>query len=143
MKKSKYKSKKVYIDGIMFASKDEAKYYVYLLDLKKKGLITKIELQPKYELLPKFRDYSGKNQRAIKYIADFIETYKDGTVRVIDIKGFATPDAKMKRKMFMYRYPEVVFVWIASSIKYGDEYGWIEYDELQTIRRKNKREKTK
>lgn len=143
MKKSKYNSKKVFVDGIRFDSKDESKFYLVLQKQKKEGIIKKIELQPKYQLIPKFKDYTGKTQRAITYTADFKVIFEDDKEVVFDVKGFCTEQGKLRRKIFLYTYPEVELQWVASSIKYGDKYGWINYDELQKIRRANKREKAK
>ena len=38
MKKHKYRAKKTEIDGIVFDSKVEARYYVYLLSLKERKI---------------------------------------------------------------------------------------------------------
>lgn len=137
---SKYNAKKITIDGIRFDSKNEAKYYEYLKLMKSQGKIDNFELQPKYELQPKFKKY-GKTIRAINYIADFLIYHLDGTEEVIDVKGMATPVALQKRKEFDYKYPNLKLTWICRNIKYGDKHGWIEYDELQKIKRKNRRNK--
>ena len=51
----------------------------------------------------------------------------------------ATTTAKLKAKLFRYKYPEVKLTWICKAPKYtGLE--WIEYDELIKVRRKRKRE---
>ena len=132
---SKYNSKKVIIDGITFDSAVESYYYEYLKELKAKEKIKNFELQPKYELQPRFKK-DGKNYQPITYIADFLIYHLDGSEEVIDVKGMATPDAKMKRKMFNYRYMEKL-TWICRSKKYSKT-GWIEYDELERIKRKKK-----
>ena len=41
----------------------------------------------------------------------------------------------MRRKMFDYKYPNEKLTWIQKSIKYGDENGWIEYEELKKKRK--------
>jgi hypothetical protein len=61
-----------------------------------------INIQPSYILQPKFTTKDGKNIRAIEYVADFEVIYTDGTIHVVDIKGMATPEAKLKRKMLLY-----------------------------------------
>ena len=43
--KSKYGSKKIEIDGIVFDSKTEGEFYLYLKDLKEHGKIKEIILQ--------------------------------------------------------------------------------------------------
>ena len=48
---------------------------------------------------------------------------------MIDVKGMATDTAKLKAKLFRYKYPDVMLTWICKAPKYtGLE--WIEYDEL-------------
>lgn len=105
-KKHKYGAKKTTIDGIVLDSKAEAGYYRYLKRQQAKGKVLSFEMQKTYELLPKFKHpKTGKAVRAIKYIPDFVVTYADGSVEVIDIKGFAkNPVFLIKQKLFMYKY---------------------------------------
>lgn len=132
---SKYNAKKVEYKGIVFDSKVECEYYQYL-EKKMNGVTyNRIEIQPRYELIPKFGD-----QRKTEYIADFSLYLDNDLIEVIDVKGMATTTAKLKAKLFRYKYPEVKLTWICKAPKYtGLE--WIEYDELIKIRRKRKREK--
>lgn len=96
MIKNKYKNKKTILYNITFASKAEANYYLHLLSVYKKEDII---LQPKFTLQEGFV-YNGKKERAITYIADFqIENM------VIDVKGFRTKEFDIKRKLFLYKYP--------------------------------------
>lgn len=69
------------------------------------------------------------------YIADFLVIQDDGQKIVIDVKGYGMEDAALKRKLFVYKYPDLELRWIAASKKYS-ETGWIDYDDLQRIRRK-------
>ncbi len=138
---AKYGNSKVNIDGISFDSKDEARYYEYLKRQREEGEILNFELQPKYELQPKFKS-CGKNIRAITYSPDFDVYHTDGSFETVDIKGMSTQQGEMRRKMFLFRYPDIKLTWISRSLKYGNIDGeWIEYDELQKLRRKAKREK--
>lgn len=137
MAKSKYGAKKIVIDGITFDSKDEGRYYLYLKELKAKGKILNFELQPKYELQPSFKKY-GKTHRAITYAPDFLIYHADGTEELIDVKGMSTQQGEMRRKMFDYKYPDLKLTWVARSLKYSSS-GWIEYGELQKIRRENRK----
>ncbi|MCT2012922.1 DUF1064 domain-containing protein [Staphylococcus capitis] len=132
---SKYNAKKVEYKGIVFDSKVECEYYQYL-EKKMNGVTyNRIEIQPRYELIPKFGD-----QRKTEYIADFSLYLDNDLIEVIDVKGMATTTAKLKAKLFRYKYPEVKLTWICKAPKYtGLE--WIEYDELIKVRRKRKREK--
>ena len=140
-KRTKLNNKKVVFNGILFDSKVECEYYEYLLRLWKDGTIKDIQLQPKYELIPKFTDFTGKKHRAITYTPDFLVKYNDNRVEAIDIKGFCTNDGNTRKKLFLHRYPEIPLWWISKNKKYGNEDGWINYDELQKIRRINKKEK--
>ena len=108
MSYSKYRSKKVKVDGIPFDSKLEARRYKELKLLERAGRIKDLELQPKFELIPTVR-WKGKTLRVTKYIADF--SYKDekGNFIVEDVKGFETDVYKLKRKLFLQRYPEIDF----------------------------------
>ncbi|MHA6807922.1 DUF1064 domain-containing protein [Staphylococcus capitis] len=132
---SKYNAKKVEYKGIVFDSKVECEYYQYL-EKKMNGVrYNRIEIQPRYELIPKFGD-----QRKTEYIADFALYLDNDLIKVIDVKGMATTTAKLKAKLFRYKYPDVKLTWICKAPKYtGLE--WIEYDELIKVRRKRKREK--
>lgn len=135
---NKYKNKKVEVDGVKFDSKHEAEYYLYLKKLKKEGKIKDFGLQHKFELQPSFKKY-GKTHRAITYTTDFSVVHKDGTLEHIDIKGMETQQGVMRRKMFDYKYPNEKLTWIQKSIKYGDENGWIEYEELKKKRKISKK----
>lgn len=137
MARSKYKAEKITVDGIIFASKDEAKYYEYLKQKKAKGQILNFELQPQFILIPTFR-YQGKTERAATYTLDFRVYNLDGTEEYIDVKGFSTQQGELKFKLLKYQHPELVFKWIARSLKFGID-GWIEYKELQKKRRENKK----
>ncbi len=136
--RSKYKSEKIVVDGITFDSKDEAKYYEYLKMKRAKGLIENFELQPKYVLIPGFKK-NGKTYRAVTYTPDFLIYHLDGTQELIDVKGFSTQQGELRKKLFEYRYPELKLTWIARNLKFGDEHGWIGYEELQKKRKENKK----
>lgn len=134
------RSKKVVIDGITFDSQIEGEYYEYLKNLEKGGKIHYLQCHPSYMLQGKAERH-GKPYKAVLYVADF--EYFDEEERinvVIDVKGYATETAKLKRKLFVYNYPEYKLKWIAKSAKYSKT-GWIDYDELQRLRRKARRER--
>ena len=127
-------------DGIVFASALEMKYYRdVILPQAESGFITHYELQKPYELQPKF-EHCGKNVRPIVYVADFYVEYADGSVEVIDTKGAADSQAKMKRKMMWYRYPDPPYRWITYVKKWG---GWVDYEYVAQKRRESKRMKGK
>ena len=118
---SKYGAKKVTLDGITFDSKAESRYYEYLLKLKKTGVVEDFEMQKAFTLLDRFaHPQTGRIVRAITYKADFEVLYADGRIEVVDIKGFLTPEFKIKAKMFMFRYqiPLILLKWSAKDKKF-------------------------
>lgn len=111
---SKYGAVKTEIDGIVFDSKKEAKYYKIFKDKQSAGEISDLQLQVKYELVPAVYEYVVRHlktkdkleqkriQAPINYVADFV--YKDnssGEVQVVDVKGFRTAAYKLKKKMML------------------------------------------
>jgi len=107
-KKHKYNAKKVRTaDGKIFDSKKEAERYLELKMLERAGVISNLILQPKFLLQESFK-YKGKTQRAIFYIADF-EYIKDGKRIAEDVKGVKTEVYKLKKKLFLKKYPQVEF----------------------------------
>lgn len=108
-KKSKYNNEKVTIDGIVFDSIKEGTYYIWLKDRKKRNEILDFELQPKFVLLPAF-EKDGKKYRAITYKADFKIINKDGTIEIVDTKGFETNVFRIKRKLFEYMFPDLTLI---------------------------------
>jgi len=90
----KYKAQPQKVDGIRFDSKKESQYYGQLKLLKKAGELDFFLRQVPFEL-----------PGGIKYRLDFMEFYKDGTIKYVDIKGFMTPVSKMKIKQVEDLYP--------------------------------------
>ena len=99
---NKFFNKKTGFDGILFDSAREAARYKILKEMQKRGEITALELQPKYELLPKFY-YRGQCVRKVVYIADFSYMTKNGQKVIEDVKGFLTKDYKIKKKLLLSR----------------------------------------
>ena len=135
--KSKYGSKKIEIDGIVFDSIAEGEFYLYLKDLKEQGKIKKIILQEKLVLQEGFKK-NGKTNRAITYTVDFTVLDDEDKLTRIDVKGMETQQGNLNRKMYDYKYNEPL-VWVAKNKKYGNEQGWIEYDRLKKKRRDAKK----
>ncbi len=139
IERSKYnvdrdKEKRTY-DSIVFDSVMEMKYYRdVILPLSRSGVITHYELQKEYVLQPKYI-HEGKSIRPITYVADFYIEYSDGRIEVIDTKGCADSVAKIKKKMFMYQYPDLPYRWITYVKKWG---GWCDYDEVKRLRKEAK-----
>lgn len=108
-RESKYHNKIAYYDGIAFDSIKERDYYAdVLLPLKWAGEIKSIDMQVSFVLQPPFK-HGGKTIKGIKYVADFVITYPDGRKKVIDTKGYRTKEYQLKRKMLLYKYPEIDF----------------------------------
>jgi len=114
------------------------KYYrdVICVGLKD-GTIKDCQLQVKYKLQPKFK-YNNETIREINYVADFVITYADDSVTVIDTKGLPDATAKLKRKLFHYKYPEIDYRWIGYSKIDG---GYLDYEVIQKARNKRKKDK--
>ena len=129
---SKYKAKTKVIDCIKFDSIIEADYYERLKKDVADGKILNFDLQPVFELQRKF-EMNDKKYQAINYKADFRVYLNNGLIDVIDIKGMATPEAKLKRKMYNYKYlvPVKWIVWYQSK--------WMDYDKALKIKRERKK----
>ena len=106
---NKYHSRKEVVDGITFDSRKEANRYRELCILKRAGEVVDIELQPEFVLQEGFR-YNGKWHRPIVYRADFRVIYADGRVEVEDVKGMRTEAYKLKKKLLLAKYPDIVFM---------------------------------
>lgn len=165
----KISHKKTTIDGITFDSKMESDYYIYLKEEKKAGRVLDFELQPVYVLQPKYIYFNGvvvtENEpsynevnklrikhnkenpnnkvnivQAIKYKSDFKITYKDKSIKVIDVKGVKTADFKLKEKMFNYKYPHIPFECVIWD---GPSKAWLEYSEYEAAKKARKSAKSK
>ena len=99
---SKYRSRKVTVNGIVFDSHREARRYQELQLLLRAGEISQLEMQKKYTLIPAQKKPSGGTERACTYTADF--AYKDKTGREIveDSKGMRTQQYIIRRKLMLY-----------------------------------------
>jgi hypothetical protein len=76
--------------------------------LQRKQLV-KLELQPKFTLIPAFTNWAGKKVKPITYKPDFKLTYPGGRVVIIEVKGFRTRDYQLRRKLFEYFYRDMEF----------------------------------
>lgn len=113
LQQKKYKNKIIYYNNIRFQSIKEYHRYIVLEATQKHGFIKELELQKKFELQEGFIDNNGKKQRPIYYIVDFFyfDTKLDCYVAE-DVKSKATQKDKvyrLKSKMFMYQYPNILF----------------------------------
>ena len=81
-------------EGIKFPSRLERRFYDKLKMLQQKGEVLFFLRQPAFDL-------PGK----IRYFADFLVFWSDGTVDFIDTKGRDTTISAAKRKMVEDLYP--------------------------------------
>lgn len=114
----KYRNKGVFIDGIKFVSKKEGDRYLFLKKCEEEGLISNLELQPKFELIPsvteeyvvhlktKDKVKTRTLQLAIYYVGDF-KYLKNGEEIVEDVKGSpftVTREFELKNKLFFWKF---------------------------------------
>lgn len=132
----KYGNTKKIVDGITFDSKREADAYVYLKALQEKGLISDLQIHPKWELQPKMTEQYVEHlktkdrvrertvQLPITYTADFSFNYK-GKFICADIKvsKYMLPkEFVIKKKMMRYVHGIVVTeIYKVSELKQFDE----------------------
>lgn len=106
---NKYNAKKTTVNGVTFDSKKEAKTWERLCGMQRAGLITDLERQKRFELVPKQED-----ERAVYYVADYVYTIKITGQRIVaDCKSSMTkklPAYIIKRKLMKWRYPEYKFI---------------------------------
>lgn len=115
-KKNKYNAKSVEYDGIQFDSQREALRYRELVFLLNDGIISNLERQVKYVLIPTQREPATVGARGgikqgkllekeCSYIADFVYTVVEtGETVVEDTKGFKTKEYLIKRKLMLFVY---------------------------------------
>lgn len=92
-RRSKYRNRKTVVDGITFDSKREAAYYSELKLREKAGEVYEVELQRPFALT-----VNGKlicTYRSDFHFFDAIANRR----RVVDTKGFVTPEFKLKAKL--------------------------------------------
>lgn len=112
------------------------------MELKAAGKITDIILQPHMELIPKF-EKNGVKYRNMVYTPDFLVYYPDGSHVYIEVKGFSTIDAGLRRKLFNYKYPDDL-QWVTGTVVRKHKFTvWRDYDEVQKERRERKKAKKK
>ena len=100
---TKYRAKPITIDGIRFASTKEGKRYTELKLLERAGEISRLELQPRY-------DITINGVKVCTYVGDFRYMTKASVV-LEDVKSPATaklPLYRLKRKLVEALYPGVV-----------------------------------
>ena len=120
----KYKNKKIVVNGIQFDSKKEAKRYQELKLMEDAGMISRLERQVEFVLIPEQREFNAREiytkgpkkgsfkpgkllERKLVYVADFVYMM-NGKVIVEDVKGYRDGGAYrvfvIKRKLMLYRF---------------------------------------
>ena len=107
---SKYGAKKTPAFGRLFDSRAEADRYGELYLMERAGEITELRMQVDYPL--KAPENSGLYSDAVRtekgavmrYRADFVYRDKAGKLVVEDVKGFPTPEFKIKRELMRMFY---------------------------------------
>ena len=103
---SKYRNKKWQLDGRTFDSQREARRYQELRWLLRTGVITDLQMQVPFELIPSQRVGGKVVERPVKYVADFVYKTADGLQVVEDVKSPATrtPQYIIKRKLMLHKF---------------------------------------
>ena len=92
-KRSKYRNKKTVRDGITFDSIAEANFYSELKLMERAGEVCEVQLQPPFKIVI-------DGMLICTYKADFMFwDCVEKRTRVVDVKGFPTPEFKLKRKL--------------------------------------------
>ena len=98
---SKYGNRKVIHDGIEFDSVKEAHRYCELKLMQRAGMISDLQLQVPFELIPTQRIDGKLAEKATNYVADFV--YQQNGVQVVeDTKGVRTKEYIIKRKLMLW-----------------------------------------
>lgn len=93
----KYANQKTEIDGILFDSKAEARYYRTLQIRVRAGEISNLRRQVVFELAPSVV-IAGRKRPPLRYIADFVFEQNGQTV-VADVKGAEPAAYRIKRHL--------------------------------------------
>lgn len=93
----KYGARRAEVDGILFASRAEARRYQELCLLREAGEIKDLQRQKRYPLVV-------NGEKICVYVADFVYRDREGNAIVEDVKGVATQIFKMKCKLMRALY---------------------------------------
>ena len=105
-RRTKYNAKPVDADGLHFDSRAEYARYCELKLLHAAGVISAIDVHPRFQIVPK--DAHGK---ALFYEADFSYVDLENNINVVeDVKGVKTAVYQLKRRLFLAQYPGRRFV---------------------------------
>jgi hypothetical protein len=96
-RKGKYNAKGEHVDGHWFASGAEAKRYLQLVAMAEQEKISRLELQPSYQIMVKGKHIA--NYRADFRYAVLTDNGSIGGIVVEDVKGMVTDVYTMKKKL--------------------------------------------
>jgi len=109
---TKYKAVRTTFSGYSFASKIEAQRYAELELLKRAGEVVSIKCQVQVSL----------SHANIIYKPDFLVEMKDGSQIYEEVKGFETPEWRLKRKLWIAYGPGELHIYKLKGRKlYLDE----------------------
>jgi len=94
IRRHKFGNIPTFTDGIRFQSKKESRYYQDLLLARRSG-----------DLLFFLRQTPFHLPGGVKYIVDFVEFWKSGEIRFVDVKGHKTQTYKIKKSLVESLYP--------------------------------------
>lgn len=92
-KTSKYRNRRVTVDGFNFPSVVEADFYKKLCNDRKEGVVSFFLMQVRIPL-----NLTGFPKKC--YVLDFLVFYPDGRYEFIEIKGKETEKFKLQKAMF-------------------------------------------
>lgn len=94
-----YSTKKVKYNNLTFDSGLELYFYKLL---EKENLLADLKMQEPFEIQPSFK-WQNKTIRKMEYVSDFYLTEKK---IVIETKGLLEEKAKIKHKLFKFKFPD-------------------------------------
>lgn len=94
-------------DIVKFDSEAESKRHRFLRKLEKEGRIAAISVHQSFTIMNDFTNAAGKRFGELVYEADFVYRDSEGKVHVEDVKGAATDDFRIKRRLFDARYKDL------------------------------------
>lgn len=119
-RRGKFNAKPTMLDGRRFASKSEAGYYTQLKLLERCGEITNLTLQPRVKLT-----------KYVTYVPDFSYSIpEDGIKLYVDVKGFQTPEFKIKKNLWREFGPANLLL-----VKRNGPFDYIVVETVRTERR--------
>lgn len=92
--KHKFNAKSIEHDGIRFDSLKEGRFYKKLKVLQESG-----------EVVGFLRQVPLHLPGGVRYVMDFLIFYSDGRCEGVEVKGFETPEWKIKKKIVDTLYP--------------------------------------